>query len=882
MATPNQDQLKFILKVEDRASRAFRRIAGELRDVGRAGAEARARMTGATDEMARSGERARQATRRYQQAEAALDAVGTSASATADAADDTSRSIGNTGARANAASQAFAALERNTVGLKSALVRLGVATGALAAPAVAAGGLGAVSVLATRAAARMNDLAQQANTNVEQFQKLQFAAGQLGVQERNLASGLQAVNQAAFEFVQGGGETVARTFRAIGLSQSEVQPLLNRNGELFRTIIRRVRELDSTAAQTRVLTNIFGENDGQAFLRLVRAGADRINELERAAVDLGIVLDDNTIRAAERANRVFKALWTTLRNQVIQAVAANAREIRHLAEDILARLPTIIDRVASAAEFLVRNFQAVVTVASTLAGMSLGSIFGPWGRAIGAVAGALASLLPRLYDWESNTRGVSDAVATLAQRSQLAGDALTGSLRPGLDDIVARMRRATRATREFNEATAEQAELKIARLQTRVRNLQKRRKDVLSEIADRVEQRSATLGQDEGGPLMGQSRTTQQLTAEIQRLDEREANLSQKIDQQQDALKRARAVMERYRENTRDTADDQRDLGNALSDSSGNARDWQDRLSELRRQTDGTSAAFDQMQDRIGFLNRLVNEGKIDWQQYSRLVEQVGDAYRRAAGEGDKASKALQRQNDQLADQQQRIQEISRSFADNFTSSVERAIVAGRDLQSTVQALLKDLARMSLRAGVFDPLERQFSSAATNVLQGDGGGIPDAQGAAPRRLSSPDSGGWISSALDFAGSLVGGLFAKGGAFDQGVRKLESGGLLDRPTMFGTRSGPAVAGEAGTEAVMPLTRMPSGDLGVKAAGGGSTVINNHVEVNVQGQPGQSEEQAREQGKVIGREVERIMDKKIDQRIAKQMRPGNMLNPTSQPI
>lgn len=68
----------------------------------------------------------------------------------------------------------------------------------------------------------------------------------------------------------------------------------------------------------------------------------------------------------------------------------------------------------------------------------------------------------------------------------------------------------------------------------------------------------------------------------------------------------------------------------------------------------------------------------------------------------------------------------------------------------------------------------------------------------------------------FGGSLLSGLFAKGGAFENGVQKFASGGVVNKPTTFamaGDKTG--LMGEAGAEAIMPLKRTASGDLGIQA-------------------------------------------------------------------
>ena len=68
--------------------------------------------------------------------------------------------------------------------------------------------------------------------------------------------------------------------------------------------------------------------------------------------------------------------------------------------------------------------------------------------------------------------------------------------------------------------------------------------------------------------------------------------------------------------------------------------------------------------------------------------------------------------------------------------------------------------------------------------------------------------------------LFGGAFADGAAFSGGrVTAFAAGGIVSRATAFGMQGGLGIMGEAGPEAIMPLTRGPGGKLGVAAHGGG---------------------------------------------------------------
>ena len=114
-----------------------------------------------------------------------------------------------------------------------------------------------------------------------------------------------------------------------------------------------------------------------------------------------------------------------------------------------------------------------------------------------------------------------------------------------------------------------------------------------------------------------------------------------------------------------------------------------------------------------------------------------------------------------------------------------------------------------------------LSSALNNAFSNKGGSGLGTLGAAAGGFFGP-AGSAIGS---FFGNTIGKLFnANGNAFSHGrVLPFAQGGVVSSPTMFpmaGNRTG--IMGEKGAEAIMPLKRTPSGQLGVQAQTSPATV------------------------------------------------------------
>ncbi|EFB1318590.1 TPA: phage tail tape measure protein [Escherichia coli] len=108
------------------------------------------------------------------------------------------------------------------------------------------------------------------------------------------------------------------------------------------------------------------------------------------------------------------------------------------------------------------------------------------------------------------------------------------------------------------------------------------------------------------------------------------------------------------------------------------------------------------------------------------------------------------------------------------------------------------------------------------------------------------AGGWIGSVGDWLSGAVAN--AKGGVYTSANLSAYSNTIVDTPTYFAFAKGAGLMGEAGPEAIMPLTRAADGSLGVRAIGnvngGGGFVYSPvyHISIQNKGSNGEIDTQS----------------------------------------
>jgi phage-related minor tail protein len=131
-------------------------------------------------------------------------------------------------------------------------------------------------------------------------------------------------------------------------------------------------------------------------------------------------------------------------------------------------------------------------------------------------------------------------------------------------------------------------------------------------------------------------------------------------------------------------------------------------------------------------------------------------------------------------------------FSRAMTQAFSASVTGGKQFDDVLKSLALRISDLALRLA-FKPLEKSLATGISSLLSGLTGSV----------------GNSASSSLAAASGAI--------------KPFAAGGVIGTPTYFPlANGGVGLAGEAGPEAIMPLTRGSDGRLGIAGGGGGNTI------------------------------------------------------------
>lgn len=177
--------------------------------------------------------------------------------------------------------------------------------GAIAATATA---FTAMSKSALQSADSLAKTSDKIGVNIEDLQRLRYAASTAGVEQRVLDTALQRFSRRVGEAANGTG-VLLKEFEALGIQVRDAQGNIRSNTDLLFEYAEAVRNAGSAQEQLRLNVAAF-DTEGGVMVNLTRQGAQGMRELLGVADELGNVLSEKTVREAEALNQAWDDMTT--------------------------------------------------------------------------------------------------------------------------------------------------------------------------------------------------------------------------------------------------------------------------------------------------------------------------------------------------------------------------------------------------------------------------------------------------------------------------------------------------------------------------------------------------------------------------------------------
>jgi len=289
-------------------------------------------------------------------------------------------------------------------------------------------GLGAAAGTAAFKTAAMGDeiakSSRKAGIGVEQFQELRFAFGQGGVEASKFDTAVLKFNKRLGESATTGG-TADEAFASLGVSLRDADGNVRDAGGALDEVLPKLAAIESDAERAALAGDLFGQRVGPELAAALADGGEGIDAARQKAQDLGIGMDEDATKAAEK----FTDQWDDLKQQGLGFLRQFGTPVLEFMSGQL--FPVIQEKVIPA----LKAFGEWIGPHLQTAGQWIGEFFNnvvvpafhslsDWwtvnGPAIMEIAGILWDTLRDVFG------RISEAVQTVAGWFQGSGDQMSG------------------------------------------------------------------------------------------------------------------------------------------------------------------------------------------------------------------------------------------------------------------------------------------------------------------------------------------------------------------------------------------------------------------------------------------------------------------------
>lgn len=251
--------------------------------------------------------------------------------------------------------------------------------------------------------------------------------------------------------------------------------------------------------------------------------------------------------------------------------------------------------------------------------------------------------------------------------------------------------------------------------------------------------------------------------------------------------------------------------------------EFQQKNVDLQRQYQSGDISEDLYRQELALNKRYLDERLRDQEAYYSASDAQRSDWTTGMREG------FANWADTASDYASQSADLVNNAMSGLVGNISDALAGNKvDWEDWASSVLQSMQKIILNAMLVDSLRSASNSGFFSSIGGMfGAGAGAASGSTP-------SGAYNSAASGIK------LNAKGGAYASESLSAYSNSIVSTPTYFAFAKGAGLMGEAGPEAIMPLTRSADGSLGVRmvgtpeaTSGGGDTIIHQHFNISGNG-------------------------------------------------
>lgn len=688
--------------------------------------------------------------------------------------------------------------------------------------------------------------AKSLNMSTQSLLSWQYAAQKAGVSGDQMADIFKDIGDKIGDAVLNKSGEAVDALDALGLSAKKLSG--ESPDKQLLAISDSLSKIKTNAEKTTILESL--GNDLSKLLPLLDQGGEKLQKYLKAAKDFGVAPDDSDIESLVKVNSIFEDMETQVNGVKIELATGLAKvDLSNLQKsisdmgdvfkdpEVIKGITDLVGGVVDLATWLVK----VGSEAGKLIDLYKGGSPVGDNASAGEVERRIRNLTADLEDEgfaASVNRIGMDIEGKRAEREQLrlrlsiletannlpltpakVGDSSSTKTGYGLGKDESNGKLKTDASAKKLESAFKSMETSYLRQIALIDTTGKKSAEVTEQqklqfdIAD--------------GKLTGlnetQKQRLEQLATEVDRL-----NAVKKANEEN--LKLAEYISNLQRENANAAASLDADvIGAGLGDKARERmreqleieREFNEKREDLqRRRQDGsikTSEEYDRYNQE---LDKALAERLDKYRSHYDQLDELQGNWLTGAQNG------LANWVDASSDYYTQVSDLVGNTLDGLVDNMADALSGNKaDWASWANSVLNELQKVLLRAIMVNTLKSAGDSGWFGSLGGMFGssvaGAASAGGATP-------SGAYTGAASQLK-------FAKGGVMDSPDLSRFRNGVVNSPTMFAFAKGAGLMGEAGHEAIMPLTRTADGNLGVRmvddtvsSVGGGGAQIQQTIQ------------------------------------------------------